>query len=278
MIDLLGELEDELARSAPPVAAALRPGLARDRIDTLLAQLPQPIPEEVRTLYSWHDGTDEVQGAYRAEIYRGGMFLPLEEALANRAGGMEGAAGYWDERWLPLFTDEHAQFDAVVCGVDGGQIVSFSCVDLPDFDVEYRSMGDFVRSLLRRWQLGVYSMNEWGGVHLDRRALGALRREEDGDEPDVPALVRSLCDGGETEWLAALVRLRTRLYPTAVPALIEMLLDPTAGRRTYAAEVLGVIGGAAAADALRRTAETDHDELVRRMAAIALRDMETIGQ
>jgi cell wall assembly regulator SMI1 len=278
MIDLLRELEAELVRAAPPSAAALRPGLAADQIDELLSSLPHPIPDELPALYAWHDGTEEVQGAYRAEIYRGGMFLPLEEALANRAGGMEGAAGYWDERWLPLFTDEHALFDAVVCGPGGGQIVSFSYVDLPDFDVVYRSISDFVRSLVRRWQLGVYSMNEWGGVHLDRRALGALRREEDGDEPDVPALVRSLRDGGETEWLAALVRLRTRLYPTAVPALIDMLLDPTAGRRTYAAEVLGVIGGAAAADALRRTAETDHDELVRQMAAVALRDMEPIGQ
>ena len=42
MIDLLRELEDELARSAPPVAVAFRPGLAGERIGALLEGLPQP--------------------------------------------------------------------------------------------------------------------------------------------------------------------------------------------------------------------------------------------
>src|SRR5258707_14692056 len=119
MIGLLGELEDELARSAPPVAAALRPGLARDQIDALLEALPQPIPEDVRALYSWHDGTEKVHGAYRAEVYRGGMFLPLDEAVENRSGGMANGYG-WDERWLPLFMDEHFIFEAGGCGSGGG--------------------------------------------------------------------------------------------------------------------------------------------------------------
>jgi hypothetical protein len=278
MIDLLRELEHELARSAPPVAAALRPGLMRDRVDSLAEDLPQPIPEDVRSLYCWHDGAEEVHGAYRAEVYRGGMFLPLEEALANRTGGMGDASGDWNERWLPVFTDEHLLFEAVVCGPGGGQVVQFSFLDLPDFDVDYPSLHDFVRSLIRRWREGIYTMIEGEYVHLDLRLLGALRREEDGGEPDVDSLVRALREGTQAEWLASLGRLRSRLYPTAGPALIDMLQDPTAGRRTYAAELLGAIGGAPAIGALRRTAESEQDELVRGMAAAALRDMETIDR
>lgn len=274
MIDLLRELEDELARSAPPVAAAFRPGLAGERIGALLEGLPQPIPEDVRVLYSWHDGTEEMHGAYRAEVYRGGMFLPLEEALANRTGGMDGTAGDWNERWLPVFTGEHALFEAVVCGPGGGQLVHFSFLDLPDFDIDYASLRDFVTSMIRRWREGIYTMIEGGYGHLDRRGLGALRRDEGDVRPDVDALARALREGPEAEWLAALWRLRTRLYPSAVPALIEMLRDPTAQRRNYAAELLGVIGGQPAADALRRAAESDPDELKRATAAAALRDME----
>jgi cell wall assembly regulator SMI1 len=275
MVDLLRDLGDELARSAPLVAAALRPGLVGKQIDALLEGLPQPIPDDAQVLYAWHDGTEEMHGAYRAEVYRGGMFLPLEEALSNRAGGLDGAAGDWDERWLPVFTDEHAQFQAVVCGPGGGQVVSFAYLDLPDFDIDYPSLRDFVQSLVRRWREGIYSMTEAGNVHLDVRALGALRREEDGGEPDVDGLVRALREGSQVEWVAALVRLRTRLYPAAVPALIDMLKDPTTRRRTYAAELLGVIGGQSAADALRGAAEKDPDELERAVAAAALRDMET---
>jgi hypothetical protein len=277
MIDLLGELEDELARSAPPVAAALRPGLARDRIDALLEALPQPIPEDVLALYSWHDGTEKVYGAYRAEVYRGGMFLPLDESVENRSGGVANGYG-WEERWLPVFMDEHFIFEAVVCGPGGGAVVSFAYIDLPAFHPEYASMRDLVQSVIRRWRLGIYWMTDAGDVGIDPRALAALRREEDGAGAEVEGLVRALRDGTEAVWGDALWRLRTRLYPSAVPALIEMIEDPTAGRRFYAAEVLGAIGGAAAATALRRTAESDKDELVRGMAAAALRDMEAIDR
>jgi hypothetical protein len=278
MIDLLGELEDELARSAPSVAAALRPGLPRERIDALLEGLPEPIPDDVRALYSWHDGTEEVYGAYRAEVYRGGMFLPLDEAIRNRSGGMENGLG-WDQRWLPMFMDEHFIFQAVVCGPGGGAVVSFAYIDLPSFHGEYASVRDLVQSVIRRWRLGIYWMTDAGDVGIDPRALAALRREEDGAGAEVEGLVRALRDGTEAAWEDALWRLRTRLYPSAVPALIDLIQDPTAGRvRTYTAELLGVIGGAAAADALLRAADSDQDELVRRMAAAALRDMEAIDK
>src|SRR5260221_11228394 len=279
MIGLLGELEDELARSAPPVAAALRPGLARDQIDALLEALPQPIPEDVRALFSWHDGPEKVHGAYRAEVYRGGMFLPLYEAVENRSGGMANACG-WDEHWLPLFMDEHFIFEAVVCGSGGGgAVVSFAYIDLPAFHPEYASMRDLVQSVIRRWRVGIYWMTDSDDVGIDPRALAALRREEDGDDSEVEGLVTALRDGTEAAWGDALWRLRTRLYPRVVPALIDLIQDPTAGRvRTYAAELLGVIGGRAAAAALRRTAESDQDELVRDMAAAALRDMEAIDR
>jgi hypothetical protein len=278
MIDLLRELEDELGRAAPPVAAALRPGLAGDHIDSRLEGLPQPIPEDVRDLYSWHDGAEKVFGAYRAEVYRGGMFLPLEEAVANRSGGIDSGHG-WNTGWLPVFMDEHFIFEAVACGPGGGAVVNFAYVDLPEFHSEYSSLRDLIQSVILRWRAGIYWMTDAGEVGIDPRALAALRREEDGAEVDVAGLVRALRDWAKPERSDALWRLRTRLYPAAVPALIEMIEDPAAGRvRTYAAEILGVIGGTAAADALRLTAAGDQDELVRGMAAAALRDLDAIAR
>lgn len=254
------------------MARKLRPGLQLEQVDGMLAEVPQPVPQELRILYSWHDGTDYAVGAYRAEIYRGGMFLPLAEALANRSGGLSGAKEAWDERWVPVFMDEHFAFDAVVCGLEGGAVVSFSYLDLPQFAVEYRSLGDLVRSLITRWETGVYRIDETGGVVLDPRSLAALRRQEDGDDPDVTGLVQALRVGGEKDWLDALSRLRTRLYPSAVPSLIALLEDHAASRHWYAVELLGSIGDPSALPALVRAATEDADENVRKYAEITVRD------
>jgi HEAT repeat protein len=273
MIDLLRELELELSRAAPGIAATLLPRLPLESIDRLLEELPQPVPQDLRTLYSWHDGTDYDYGAYRAEIFRGGMFLPLHEALANRAGGMESASG-WDERWLPIFTDEHTLFDCVVCGSGGGAVVTFAYLDLPSFHVDYLSLGDLIRSLIKRWQIGIYWIRETGEVSLDPRALAALRREEDGHEPDVSALVQALRSTDESEWTGALWRLRTRLYPSAVPALTALLVDGPRHNRWHTVELLAEIRDPSAKHALTRAASDDLDEHVRKYAAKVLEEWE----
>ncbi|HET7467527.1 MAG TPA: SMI1/KNR4 family protein [Candidatus Dormibacteraeota bacterium] len=274
MIDLLLQLEAELRRAAPDVAAKLLPGLEPDRIEALLAELPYPVPEEVRALYAWHNGTDYAYGAYRAEIYRGGMFLPLHEALSNRSGALGNTEG-WDERWLPLFMDEHFLFHAVVCGPEGGAVVYFSYLDLPDFEVDYPSLSALVRSVIKRWQTGVYWILETGEVSLDPRALAALRREEDGADPDVAGLVATLHDGfngRERDWSSALSRLRTRLYPSAVPLLVSLLADPSGHSHFYAVELLWAIQDPMALPALERAAREDAEENVRRYAQKAIRE------
>lgn len=151
---------------------------------------------------------------------------------------------------------------------------SCSYLDLPGFHLEYRTLREFVESLVRRWRSAVYRVSKLGEVNADYRALAAIRRDEDGTEPDVPGLVARLAHGDGDEWSDALFQLRSRLYPAAVPSLIELLYDPAGMSRTYAAELLGSIGGRPAADALRRTAADEPDEVVRNMAVAALRDLE----
>jgi hypothetical protein len=201
------------------------------------------------------------------------MFLPLHEALANRAGGMESASG-WDERWLPIFTDEHTLFDGVVCGPGGGAVVTFAYLDLPSFHVDYLSLGDLIRSLIKRWQTGVYWILETGEVSLDPRARAALRREEDGHDPDVSAMMQALRSADESEWMGALWLLRTRLYPSAVPALTGLLVDGPRHSRWQAVELLAEIRDPSAKGALARAANDDPDENVRRYAAKVLHEWE----
>lgn len=268
MIDLLQELEAELKRSAPESAAVLRPGLGRHEIETLLGQLAQPVPEDVRQLYAWHDGTEPTWGSIRAELFTTGEFLPLQAALSIRDAVVEN--GKWDERWLPVFGDErHYYFHAVVCGTEGGAVVSVSYLDLPDFDFEYPSLRGLVESLVRRWRAGAYHPASGGGIDADYRALAAVRREEDGPGADVDALVKDLV--GEEEKLrgTALHRLRSRLYPEAVPALIDALEDPNVTYKWTLIELLGMTGDPQAVPALERTAQNSPEHNYRSYAAKA---------
>jgi hypothetical protein len=274
VIGLLRSLEAELVRSAPGSAAALRPGLDAISIDGLLSNVPKPVPTEVHDLYSWHDGTEPTWGAVRAELFTTGPMLPLEEATAHRTAFLDQGVD-WDPRWLPLFGDEHGYFHAVVCGKGGGALITASFIDLPQFEIEYLSLPQFLESLLRRWRAGVYHATVNGGVDADYRALAAIRRQEDGFDVDVQALVSHLADRDEEVWLRALHRLRSRLYPEAVPGLIMMLGDPDAARTWYVIELLGAIGDPAAVPALEQMTANDADDRLRRHAAKALRAIQS---
>jgi hypothetical protein len=156
-----------------------------------------------------------------------------------------------------------------------GSVVNFSYLDLPDSRSDYGGLWEFLRSILQRWHEGIYRTSGSAEISTDFGALAALRRDEDGPGVDVAGLVKRLAYGGKTEWGDALYLLRTRAYPDAVPALIAAVADPSAKRRTYAAELLGGIGGPGAAEALRNVAAGDPDDLVRRKAAAALRDLDS---
>ena len=83
MPDILSHLELVLRTNAPSVLADLRPGISRDEIAKLEAQYQVHIPDEIKVIYAWHDGS--VQSTNRVSdflpIHR---FMPLEEALSER--------------------------------------------------------------------------------------------------------------------------------------------------------------------------------------------------
>ena len=274
VIDLLRELEVELTRQAPAVVRALRPGIEPKQIDALLSAVAQPIPEDLGALYQWHDGTETVHGAYRAELFTFGTMSPLARAVELWEAVVANTDGDWDPNWFPVFGEEYGYFHAVACGPNGGAVLTLSYLDLPAFHVEYPSLRAFVQSLLRRWRSRVYQLAGHAAVDADYRALAAIRRDEDGDDPDVAALVADLVHGQGSDWENASYMLGSRLYSAAIPALIGVLQDHAATGRTTAAELLGRIGGQTAADILRQTASSDGDEHIRRAAAVALRKLE----
>ncbi|HVS04953.1 MAG TPA: HEAT repeat domain-containing protein [Candidatus Dormibacteraeota bacterium] len=130
-------------------------------------------------------------------------------------------------------------------------------------------------TLLKRWQAGAYWQGDRGDVLEDPRKVAALYREADFAPVDIDGLLRDLADGSPEAQTQALVRMRTRLYPDAVPGLIRLLKGGSYQGRLYAAELLGDIGDRAAIGPLRRTAELDPDLTIRGMAVRSLKMLES---
>jgi len=276
MRQALANLEKELIQRAPLVSRALRPALSDARIEQILRPLAHTVPDQLRLLYRWHDGTELVEGR-RAYLFPGAKWLPLEEAVKTWSDAQEGdrlsGRPTWDSRWLPIFTDGSDGFDVVVCGEGGGQLLAFYFVDLPDTWSEFSDLRSLVDALTRRWTGAAYWQGEDGAVEEDPRAVAAIRRAMDRQQPNVDQLLATLAQGSPEASQHALGFLRLRLYPEAVPGLLKMLEAGSDRGRRSAAELLGLIGEPAATGALESAAATDQDEIVRMLARNALKEL-----
>ena len=114
---ILARLEGLLKTNAPHVAALLQPGLSAGDIERLQAQCHVQLPEDLRLIYQWHNGSRFTTNFVSKDFLPGERFLPLEEALADRAA-IASAKTTWAQRmawwalaqhsdtWLCLFSDE----------------------------------------------------------------------------------------------------------------------------------------------------------------------------
>lgn len=79
--ELLGELESKLLTLGVPVSEWLNPGLDPTTITDKLAEHGLGAPEELLTLYGWHNGIASNLGAGAIPRF---PFNPLETALSNQ--------------------------------------------------------------------------------------------------------------------------------------------------------------------------------------------------
>ena len=84
--ELLPRLDERLHEHAPAVARSLRPGLSGEQIDALEAEWRVRLSGDMRALYRWHDGADNVPAGEFIPSHR---FVPLAEALRTRAAYRE---------------------------------------------------------------------------------------------------------------------------------------------------------------------------------------------
>jgi cell wall assembly regulator SMI1 len=115
MPEILSRLEAVLATNAPGVLSNLQPGISAAQIAKLETQYQIQLPDEVKAIYEWHNGSvsDTNRLILFIPMHR---FMSLEEALAERVAVTPEKAAFGQyafyrfymahrDSWVCLFSD-----------------------------------------------------------------------------------------------------------------------------------------------------------------------------
>jgi cell wall assembly regulator SMI1 len=175
MDQLLHRLDEVLRERAPAVARALRPGLSAEQIEALEREYGCRLDDDLRALYRWHDGT--AQADFMTSLLPGHRFMPLAEAMAERAEIKRQVRGLPPTQWL---------FHWIFAGhrLDWLTILSDGCGDGYSYDPArrgregafffhfaedrtywyFRTLADFLAGAIECYESGIYRPSAAGGA------------------------------------------------------------------------------------------------------------------
>jgi cell wall assembly regulator SMI1 len=143
---VLDELNAEWERLNAPICVALRPGLSGQQLADLDDRLGVELPEELRELWSWHDGADP---GSRRDIGAGGYeFLTTDEVVAAYEANLQAHPRspesdiipemYWHRSWVPFMTQgpQRLYVDAARAATSGLSPVRLVTWEWDGFDVD----------------------------------------------------------------------------------------------------------------------------------------------
>jgi cell wall assembly regulator SMI1 len=115
MPEILARLDSILKTNAPSVYAELQPGLSADAIAGLEKQYHVQIPDDIKAIYEWHDGSASTTNRLSDDFIPIHRFPSLEETLADKALDWKGATAMqrtvagafisYRSSWICLFDD-----------------------------------------------------------------------------------------------------------------------------------------------------------------------------
>jgi cell wall assembly regulator SMI1 len=156
---------------------SLRPGLSRSELAPELLFGKCTLSEELKTLWSWHDGE-------RAEVpfiwYHD--FLPFEDAKSEYRWLLLNPLVRWDPRFIPILSFEGEWYGAY-CGSmsgDAGPIVHFNLED--GARVTATNLTTFMATMAEALESGAVEWTRDGMVESIRKIMEIHRRHNPGLE------------------------------------------------------------------------------------------------
>ncbi len=104
---LLDRLERWLARHRRNFLKGLQPGASPAEFDTLQKQLGQTLPQELRTLLSWHNGQgDSFIGGFEQDW----LLMDCQSIAASKSDLDQDPAAGWHPAWIPFLDNDAGDF------------------------------------------------------------------------------------------------------------------------------------------------------------------------
>ena len=164
---LLDALEQCWRTQQAPLVSRLRPGLTDSQIDELTAEIGLRLPEEARTWYRWHDGTDPVEYTHQRWIGPGHSLISLADSVEQTRKQRDTLAhdGFLppEEWWAPSWFALTPSNGSLVCdcSVAPGEVTPIRIVrwdDQPDghAKIRTRSLGELVSWFIEAFDCGAW--------------------------------------------------------------------------------------------------------------------------
>jgi cell wall assembly regulator SMI1 len=166
MAEILARLDAILKTNASETEAHLQPGLSVADISKLELQYHVQIPDEIKEIYEWHNGTLAGTNFMGDDFIPGDRFLPLEETLENNASMLNGTTslqraaykamlGYRDS-WICLLSDSGGDgywFDPKRTPAQGAVFYNFNEEGAYTF---FPSVKNLMAGIVKCYEQGIY--------------------------------------------------------------------------------------------------------------------------
>jgi hypothetical protein len=192
------------------------PGLDAHTIGERTAALPFAFPDELVTLYEWHDGV-------RAMLTPATWFDSLENALQMYQLETKPEGGPpWEVDWFPIF-NYGGCLSFIRCGpVDHGALW-YWCPEFNDLGWSSDSLLDDVEWMARVYEEDASYVHPQKGDAIDARKSSAILRSMDNEPPDIEPMVVALTGEDPLRRMKAFGRLIRCQYPDALEPVLELL-------------------------------------------------------
>jgi cell wall assembly regulator SMI1 len=159
---LLGRLDRWLADHRARYHRGLLPGAAREELESLRSALGWPLPPDLETWLTWHNGQKaEVFGALEGDWHPMSAAEIAEAKQELDAGGHEG----WQRNWIPFLDDDNGDYLCLDPGQPGTPVRE-CWRGRAEHDVVAPSLASWVERLLGGLEKGAYTEDpERGSMH-----------------------------------------------------------------------------------------------------------------
>lgn len=156
--------------------ATFRNGVPPEKVRELLRNSDLAAHADLIDLYSWHDGSSDVNVRRLGDMYffPGVYFLSLSEALSNYRTFL--ANQRWRPGWLPLFADGGGDFIFIDLSATGDSELRRFYLEEVDSPTQYRDLCGMLMTIDAAYRDGVFFLDSEGYLEMDDEAYAQLAK------------------------------------------------------------------------------------------------------